>query len=805
MRILRRVTMREVQNVRYAPGTTVWLRNQRWRVDHARQDRDVVRVDVSNHTRRFTVLAPFDRPVRCDGARRMTRVRRQHAIGRIAGVIARTHSMRSLVCGPAARVTLLAHQLEPALAVLDGTRRLLLADEVGLGKTIQAGFVMAELMQRRPACRMLVITPTGLRSQWAAELHDRFAIDVVIADRHGLTARTARDRRGADPWAGAGVWLTSPDYLKQPHVRDAMPATLWDVVVIDEAHDAAGDSTRHDVCHAMAQQARHVLLLTATPHSGDAARFARLMDLGALPALDAPIAIFRRTRAALGMTRTRRVRRTLVRLSPAEHAVLDVLARFERAVIAAAGVARRSSAFLLLAVLRKRALSTMAALEMSLARRLLWVTAQTTPALDWRQPRLWTGDEQNDDDADERAGLMAETGLSAGLERRWLSRLQSLARAAMRCDSRIARLRAVLARTDEPVVVFTEFRHSLDAIARALSASHRIAALHGGMTASERARALDAFIDGAASVLIATDVAGQGLNLHSRARWVINVELPWNPTRLEQRVGRVDRIGQRKPVHVSLLVVRHAAEAAVLSRLAHRALVARHALGDNNVFDDALPSELAVSSAVLTSTEVVDDVNIDRPMAVEPASTKWRRRARAVARDIGWRAHMARRWRAPRDVVHRVAGAVIPRRLIGRARPAGPMMVIAVPLLDESGLVLERRALVVRVPAGAADQALRFSKSAEFTLLIAHTLERRRRRLQQLSSQVHARAAEIERAIAEVIEARVQAALAAPTLFQSAYVAHTPADGAAAARPVPSAVCIGQPTVELVLTDRAGH
>jgi len=125
----------------------------------------------------------------------------------------------------------LPHQLEPALAVMNGARRLLIADEVGLGKTIQAGLVIAELHRRWPALRALIIVPAALGEQWRQEIGERFGIRAEIADRDALDGAARHERAGANPWNRAGVRIVSADFLKQTHVRDAVTPIPWDVVV----------------------------------------------------------------------------------------------------------------------------------------------------------------------------------------------------------------------------------------------------------------------------------------------------------------------------------------------------------------------------------------------------------------------------------------------------------------------------------------------------------------------------------------------------------------------------------------------
>jgi superfamily II DNA or RNA helicase len=555
-----------------AQGDIVWIRQTRWRVERVRRLSAVDRIDVSNRHRHCTFLAPFDRWSAQPWSRRPRAVRRQRALALVAGQVAREVSVRTPATAVAADIEILPYQLEPALAVAAGARRILIADDVGLGKTIQAGLAIAELVHLDPSARVLVVAPAGLSEQWETELARRFRVAGTIAGAETLSRAARSGARGDNPWRRPGVWIASPDYLKQPHVLALLLLDPWDLVVIDEAHGVAGLSERHRAGHELARRSRRVILMSATPHNGDEAAFARLLSVGRLEGIDDPVETFRRTRAGVGLDNVRRIRWRRLHPSAVERRVFDALLGFEQAALRAAGSQRQEAALLLLSVLRKRAFSTMAALVSSVDRRLAWLDApeRTRQQPDWLQARL-AFDEPSDDIGDvEAAALQADIGLSAGHERSWLRRLLVLAHAAERQDSKIAHLVRIVARSREPVVIFTEFRNSLDVVRRALEVTRRVAVLHGGLGASERQRALGEFLSGRSTVLVATDVAGQGLNLQSGSRWLINLELPWNPARLEQRVGRVDRIGQRRSVHATMLDSAHEAPRALGQTRARR-------------------------------------------------------------------------------------------------------------------------------------------------------------------------------------------------------------------------------------------
>jgi superfamily II DNA or RNA helicase len=704
------------------PGDVVWIRQRRWRVERARRDRHVVRLDVRNRDERLTFLAPFDKPAAMDRVGKLTRVRPARAAARLAHAIGRSFTVSTIAAAVEAAIDIHAYQLEPALALLRGARRVLLADEVGLGKTIQAGIAIADLHRRTPQARTLVLVPSPLRDQWIDELRTRFGLECRTADRHGLDELARQLAYGDNPWCRPGVWIASLDYVKQHHVVNDLPNDAWHLVVIDEAHVAAGDSERHHACDELARRSRHVLLLTATPHSGDEIRFRHLLDLGRLEGGEAPIVLLRRTRADAGLVLPRRVRWHRVRPTPQELAVFQALADFEAAALRAAGPARRDEAILLLSVFRKRAVSTMRALRVSLDRRLAWLgDGPRDDSFDWLQPRLEFDDDADEMDETDRSSMAGDIGLRGAAERSWLRRLRALAGAAERHDSKTSRITSLIARAREPVVVFTEFRHSLEVLRRAVPAGAAFAELHGGLTPVERRQQLTRFLDGTASVLLATDVGGQGLNLQDRARWVISLELPWNPLKLEQRCGRVDRIGQMRPVHFTLAVARHAFEDGVLAGLARRTLIARRALGDE-ALSRAVPPAAAVSAALFEDAAIEEAVTLPVPA---PICRKFARPARQQARVLTSSRVMTGHWRAP--VFDRSTPFWTPiERLASIARAANhqSLLVCSVPLIDGSGSVVEQHAVAICV-AGQVDPEVIDASLAR----AAETLNARSRRL----------------------------------------------------------------------------
>ena len=274
-------------------GDAVRVRRQPWRVVDVRPGDDcrvvtLAGVGTLNAGVERRVITPFDlvEPSRrfSQGAHaprlRFVGMRRWRSACR--AILSTQGTSGSLTTAARAHIDLHPYQLEPALAVVAGLgSRVLIADEVGLGKTIQAGLLLSELRARGAADRMLVLSPAGLREQWAGELKDRFGIDAVVMDTREGRRRAALLPVGLDPWSTTPVAIASIDYVKRPEVLAAVRACRWDVVVVDEAHGAAASGDRHDAAVALCRLAAYVILLTATPHNGDERAFRSLCDLGA--------------------------------------------------------------------------------------------------------------------------------------------------------------------------------------------------------------------------------------------------------------------------------------------------------------------------------------------------------------------------------------------------------------------------------------------------------------------------------------------------------------------------------------------
>jgi hypothetical protein len=374
-----------------------------------------------------------------------------------------------------------------------------------------------------------------------------------------------------NPWRLHPITVTSIDYVKRPEVMRALDAIVWDALVIDEAHALAGRSDRAAAAAALARRARTVVMLTATPHTGDDDAFDRLCRIGDLGG-EFPLMLFRRTRQDVGFAVSRTSATLRVRPSVAESAMHTALMAYARKVWAQE-ISSSGSARLAMSVLARRASSSAASLARSVERRLaLLARTEAESAQQIGLPFLEApGDE-------EPGAELAAPGLADQEDER--RRLEAVLKAARRVESSESKLRLLsrfMRRTREPAIVFTEYRDTLERLADTLR-EHDPVTLHGGLTAAERRDSLRRFTAGTARLLIATDAASEGLNLQERCRLVVNLELPWTPLRLEQRIGRVDRIGQRRRVHAVHLVAADTHEETTVARLLLRTRRAAAAL-----------------------------------------------------------------------------------------------------------------------------------------------------------------------------------------------------------------------------------
>jgi superfamily II DNA or RNA helicase len=689
-----------------------------------------------------TLLTPFDRviPVARPTSWRHVRIRRWLHLLRRAALDA--HPFGGLRTADESRIQLLPYQLEPALAIIrHGAARVLIADDVGLGKTIQAGLILRELADRGDTLRAIVVMPAGLRDQWREELRDRFDLASSIVDASWL-ASTARDLPAeVNPWSLPGIYLASYDFVKRPEVLRPLEDVTWDAAVFDEAHTAALGTDRRAAADGVAVRARRVVLLTATPHGGDEPRFEALRRLG-LGADSGGLVTFRRSRADAGPVPPRRT--VLLRVAPtsAERRMHRLLGRYASRIQREASVDSRGTPFdpargtLAAIVLRKRALSGAGSLLASAARRqVLLAGREPVSGIQLALP-LGVEDPLPDDVADET--LAAPGLIDATLEQRALAAIVRAAREAAERETKTDFLLRFLRRVREPVIVFTEYRDTLARLAVALErAGHHPLLLHGGLLPDERGDVRRAFnADG--SLLLATDAASEGLNLHHRCRIVVHYELPWSPVRLQQRTGRVDRIGQQRRVHEIMLVCGDTAERLVLAPLARRiALASRHSASTSRLLDSI--TESRVAAAVLNGAPLpwplLDEPTREADSGLADLRADGRAEMDRLIERRRWREH-ASAGKRPTGVATGHTVAVVRRLRVGTSSPAS-ILVWRITVHDADGHRLHEELVPVALSSGESEDharehlrrclAERLDRIAGAHQIVTASLERRER------------------------------------------------------------------------------
>ena len=514
------------------------------------------------------------------------------------------------------RVLLEAYQLAPALRLLAKPRpSLLVADDVGLGKTIEAGLALLELMARGRARRVLVVVPAGLVEQWRDELLDKFGLAFTLVENAAGLNRAQTDLpAGISPWDGLPFVITSIDFLKKETVRQRALRKRWDLVIVDEAHALAESGTpqnpyrtlRTRLGTALRDGTRGLLLLTATPHNGYPHSYRSLLEL-VEPTLATfhgdPAAVQRRIESA----RIRRMKAQIYRigadggkepvfpkrfvcgipvsgLDPHERELLTKVAAYCSKTAEAAAEDERDLISFAMQIVKKRALSSRQALTTTIERRLdaLRNEQHRTEPPDRGELRdLQVGLPLSDAAAERTADRILRSAIPKEERRRKsevkaLNAIRKLLKQLPARDPKIEALtteiRSVLADAPgEKFIVFTEYLDTLDAVARRFDSDpdlrERYVILKGGLSRKQRRARQDEFAKPDIRVLLATDAASEGLNLQRHCRRIIHVELPWNPNRLEQRNGRVDRYGQTRNPEIRYLYYPDSPEDDVLAAI----------------------------------------------------------------------------------------------------------------------------------------------------------------------------------------------------------------------------------------------
>jgi hypothetical protein len=550
------------------------------------------------------------------------------------------------------------YQLEPLRKALAMPRvRLFIADDVGLGKTIEAGLILREMLLRQRVRRVVVACPPSVVRQWQEEMEQRFGLTFVILDREYVAACRRERGFGVNPWTTHTRFIISHALLRdetyaaplrewlRPDAADEQTVTAQSLLILDEAHNAAPasgaryavDSHFTRAVRELAQRFEHRLFLSATPHNGHSNSFSALLEIldpdrfcrGVPP--DASL---------LDEVMVRRLKRDLREIStddfPDRQVIPEIIDKLpedapelalsrllqqyrelRESRLAATPRSQRSAGLLVIIALQKRLLSSIEAFASTLAVHRRAIDKQPTPS-NSESTDLSEGPGPDDDraelpeeevareDATQLELLTRRATPATPEERALLATMAQIAETARHApDARMRRLLAWLkqyacpglgqpgaAWLDRRVLIFTEYadtkRYLINQLGAALEttdqAEHRIGAFHGGMGDDAREQIKHAFNADPQKhplrILVATDAAREGINLQNHCSDLFHFDIPWNPSRMEQRNGRIDRKLQRAAVvHCRYFVLPQRAEDRVLDILVRKTDTIHRELG----------------------------------------------------------------------------------------------------------------------------------------------------------------------------------------------------------------------------------
>ena len=561
------------------------------------------------------------------------------------------------------KVDPLPHQIEAVYGhVLKMPRiRFLLAHDPGAGKTIMAGLIIKELKLRKVVNRILIVVPGHLKDQWSRELKERFLETFTVISRDYV-----KSQYGENVWEKENQVITSIDFAKQEDILPSLTAAEFDLIIVDEAHKMSAfqygekieKTERYRLGEALSMSTEHLLLLTATPHRGDPENFRLFLDLlnpgffktkemieESIKNNDNPLFLRRMKEDMKGFDGKplfvpRTVKTPDIKLSEEEGALYNdvsiyVKEQYDKSI---KSDKKRHIGFALVILQRRMASSTHALLR-SLQRRkirlesLLKRSDEGNPDPDqnsnrgdvedmseeqrWREEEIW------------ETLSLAENRRELELEIATLGTLISKAEAIVNhgSENKLTQLRDSLesmsALESEPekkkILIFTESKDTLEYLERKIRGwGYSVNTIHGSMSLEERVVAEGVFHNDT-QIMVATEAAGEGINLQF-CHLMINYDLPWNPNRLEQRMGRIHRYGQQDEVTVFNLVAKNTREGEIMKRLFEKLDEIKSVMKSDKVFDviseilvgkklDNLMKEAATRTR--SQEEILEDLDID--------------------------------------------------------------------------------------------------------------------------------------------------------------------------------------------------
>ncbi|ALY90026.2 DEAD/DEAH box helicase [Pseudomonas aeruginosa] len=469
----------------------------------------------------------------------------------------------------------LPHQIHLVHHIIaSGNYNWLIADDVGLGKTIETGMLLHALRQRDLIKRILLVTPAGLTKQWQEELYHKFKIEDFEIYGEDFFINEPRQ------WKMHDCVIGSMDRLKQEgHLESLLQAEPWDLVIFDEGHRLSrrqygqklDSSERYDLAKSLRSQTEHMLLLSATPHQGMQDKFVALLELlrperrTDLMALNIKPEIlhdmvFRNHKADVTDAEGNfifqgKITSALQVPSSKESIEFDKTLQdyLRKGYDAGEALGRTGNAIgFVMTVYRKLAASSAAAIHRALCNRLQRLLDDEANGLSDEEPRdqRYLGEWEEQFTSDAREFFAGEVQLLKDLIAEAAALKANDLKLKLFIEDIIGKIHA--ANADEKVLIFTEYRTTQNYLREALAdhyGSDQVELINGSMQHAERREAIKRFEE-QGGFLISTEAGGEGINLQSKCHVMVNYDLPWNPMRLVQRIGRLYRYGQKKKVVV---------------------------------------------------------------------------------------------------------------------------------------------------------------------------------------------------------------------------------------------------------------
>lgn len=537
-----------------------------------------------------------------------------------------------LLSSLASGVIPLPHQLHVLNRAMENNNiRYILADEVGLGKTIEAGMIIKELKTRGLIQRILVVCPTGLVTQWAAEMQEKFheKFNIILPsdydtirrltdndDVYGQYDQVISPMDSIKPIEKHAGWSQERvDQYNEERILSIINSG-WDLVIIDEAHRVAGSSgevARYKLGYLLSEASPYLLLLSATPHNGKTdpfLRLVRLLDREAFPNAQsivkeqvAPYLIRTEKREAIDNNGNLLFKNRITHLvtltwderHSMQRELYELVTEYVSKTYNKALRNRKKNMCLifLLIIMQRMVTSSTAAVLQSLERRLRVLKDQGTHIGNLTEEDLAELDiEDGVDEALEAISLDIEAEIQE------LELIISTARQAefqhpdVKVETLTDTIDSILGEEpDQKIIIFTEFVATQAYLQKLLTGKgYTVSILNGSMSIEERNESLREFRE-KTSIFISTDAGGEGLNLQF-SNIIINYDLPWNPMKIEQRCGRADRIGQKRDVHIYNFIITDTVENRVREVLEEKLSVILKEMGVDK-YSDVLDSEVA--------------------------------------------------------------------------------------------------------------------------------------------------------------------------------------------------------------------